>query len=101
MNLEVTRWLDSEAYAKQREIIVKESNSIFPATKTSAHISFRSPNRIYHVNRSEFKQSPIEKAKAYTAKAAHKKFLRDNGVNPNKHLNIPQNSFVSPIRVTF
>ena len=54
------------------------------------------------VDRSEFRQTATERGEAFTAKARHKKELRQAyGVNWKKHLNVPEKSIGEPLRMSF
>ena len=60
------------------------------------------PALMVHIDHSVFSQSPVERGAAYTAKAAHRKELRQAyGANWKKHLNVPERKLGEPMRMQF
>ena len=54
------------------------------------------------INREEFHQTPIERGAAYTEKAKLRKQLRAAyGANWKKHLNVPEKTLGTPMKMQF
>jgi phosphopantothenate synthetase len=100
-NDNLSTWLETPAYQKQKAIIAIEINSLRRADRI-APITIPYPGRVTHTDFSVFKQTKEMKGKIKAAKLNHKEGLkRAYGQQANKFLNIPGKGIESPIILQF
>lgn len=74
-------------------------DSLLPMIK-DGHMA--APRLTEQIDYSVFQQTPKERGAAYTAKAQHKKELRQAyGTNWKKHLNVPEKKLGEVLRMSF
>lgn len=95
------RWLETDAYARAKEVIAQEVNSLKTPIPCSP-IRLANPGRIHQTDYSVFKNTDEQKGEKYTAKRKHREILKSHyGVGYKKHLNIPSGKLEKPIVLQF